>query len=207
MTSSTKVKKYKLCRRLGAGVFEKCQTSKFILSQAKKAKVKSNQRRSRVTDYGLSLVEKQKIRFGYGLREKQFRGYVEKSLRSGVKTSTPAHRLFDQLERRLDNLVFRAGYANSRPMARQLVSHGHFLVNGKRTTVPSFQVKQGDVVSIREGSKTRTVFNEISKKLKANKLPNWLQSDDKTLETKVIGSPDSPDQFFNFQAVIEFYSK
>ena len=197
-------KKFKICRRLGAGVFEQCQSPKFMLSQARRARVR---RRGRVTDYGLSLIEKQKIRVSYGLRERQFRNYVKKALASHSKTFTPAQLLFLELESRLDNIIYRAGYAHTRALARQLASHGHFTVNGKRTTVPSYQLKKGDVVAIREGSKSRVVFNEIGKRLKAAKAPNWLKVDEKNFTTTVNGVAESPDSFFNFQSVIEFYSK
>lgn len=200
-------KKFKICRRLGAGVFEQCQTPKFMLSQAKRAKVYTNKRRKRVTDYGLSLIEKQKIRLSYGLRERQFANYVKKALSSHEKTVAPAQQLFHQLESRLDNIIYRAGYAHTRSLARQLASHGHFTVNGKRTTVPSYLLKKDDIVAIREGSKNRVVFNEISKKLKSIKAPNWLSVDDKSSVTTVKGVPDTPDSFLNFQSVIEFYSK
>jgi len=199
-------KKYKICRRLGAGVFEQCQSPKFMLSQARRAKTQKRRRR-RVTDYGLALIEKQKIRVGYGLRERQFRNYVQKALSSHSKVATPAQQLFQILESRLDNVIYRAGYAHTRSLARQLASHGHFTVNGKRTTVPSYQLKKGDVVAIREGSKSRVVFNEIGKRLKAAKAPNWLSVDEKNFTTTVNGVAESSDPFFNFQSVIEFYSK
>lgn len=205
MTTMTS-KKYKICRRLGAGVFEQCQSPKFLLSQARKAKT-APRRRRRVTDYGLSLIEKQKMRVAYGLREKQFRNYVKKSLASHSKTATPAQKLLQELESRIDNIIYRAGYASTRAMARQMASHGHFLVNGKRTTVPSYQLNKGDVLELREGSKNRVVFTELSKKLKSTKAPTWLIVDDKALTTTVNGVPDAPDSFFNFQSVIEFYSK
>ncbi len=164
-------------------------------------------RRKRVSDYGLSLIEKQKVRVSYGLREKQFAKYVDRALTSHQKDVSPAVQLFRQLESRLDNIIYRAGYAHTRAFARQLASHGHFLVNGVRTTVPSYQLKNGDTITIREGSKSRPVFNELAKKLKATNKPNWLSVDEKTLATTVKGVADNPDPFLNLQSVIEFYSK
>lgn len=207
MTSPTKIKKYKIGYRLGAGVFEKTQGQKFIAAQARRAKSAGRGRRSRTTDYGLSLIDKQRIRYAYGLRERQFRNYVKKTLASHDKSTTPADRLHQMLETRLDNVVYRLGYAHTRAFARQLVSHGHFLVNGTRTTVPSYQLKIGDEISIREGSKSRPVFQELSKKLKNAHVPSWLTIDSKTFVGKVTGTPTDPDSFFNFQGVIEFYSK
>lgn len=178
-----------------------------MLSQAKRAKNAGRGRRSRVSDYGLSLIEKQKIRMSYGLREKQFAKYVDRALHSHHKDATPALQLFRELESRLDNIIYRAGYAHTRRFARQLASHGHFLVNGVRTTVPSYQLKAGDTITIREGSKDRPVFNELAKKLKAANTPNWLSVDEKSFTTTVKGVADNPDPFLNLQSVIEFYSK
>jgi small subunit ribosomal protein S4 len=198
-------KKYKLCRRLGAGIYEKCQTAKFTQSEPviKKGK-KGGGRRS---DYGNQLIEKQKVRFMYGVREKQFSNYVDYAMEHGKKGVTPAELLFRKLEERLDNVIYRLGFANSRALARQMASHGHFTVNGKKLTIPSYAVKHGDVVAIREGSKSSALFKDAAVKLKAIKKPEWLAFDDAALTAKISGDPKNPDPFLNFQVVIEFYSR
>ncbi len=197
-------KKYKLCRRLGTPIFEKCQTAKFAQSEPVKKGKKMGGRRS---DYGNQLIEKQKVRFMYGVREKQFGNYVEHAMETAKKGTTPATLLFRQLEERLDNVIYRLGFASTRALARQMASHGHFTVNGKKMTIPSYAVKLGDVVAIREGSKSNGLFAEAAVKLKAVKKPEWLTWDDKALTAKVSGDPKTPDAFLNFQAVIEFYSR
>ena len=198
-------KKYKLCRRLGAGIYEKCQTQKFAKSEpmTKKGK-KPGGRRS---DFGNQLIEKQKVRFMYGVREKQFGNYVDYATEHAKKDLAPAELLFRKLEERLDNAVYRLGFAHTRALARQMVSHGHFTVNGKKLTIPSYSVKQGDVIAIREGSKTTTLFKDIAVKLKNIKKPDWFTWDEQATTAKVSGDPKNPDPFLNFQAVIEFYSR
>lgn len=198
-------KKYKLCRRLGAGIYEKCQTAKFAQSEpvTKKGK-KPGGRRS---DYGNQLIEKQKVRFMYGVREKQFSNYVEYAMEHAKKGTSPADLLFRRLEERLDNVVYRLGFAHTRALARQMVSHGHFVVNGKKLTIPSYAVKMGDVIAIREGSKSTTMFKDIAVKLKAIKKPDWFKFDDTAVTATVTGEPKNPDPFLNFQVVIEFYSR
>lgn len=201
-----KIKKYKIARRLGAGVYEKTQSQKFMLSEQKRSKSRSA-RPKRPTDYGLALIQKQRVRFAYGVSEKQFRNYVTKALAAAKTGSAPSDTLFKMIESRLDNVVFRAGVAQSRAFARQLVSHGHFTVNGKKIDVPSYLVKKGDVITVREGSKSKTVFNDLSDKLKNAKNPSWLEVKADTHTITVSGEPKNPEPFFNFQAVIEFYSR
>src|SRR5262245_39416473 len=142
------LKKFKIARRLGAGVFEQTQTQRFAASQQKRARTSSGKRPpKRPSDYGLSLIEKQRVRFSYGVSEKQFANYVERAFAAAKKGQTPSDRLFDLLEHRLDNVVYRLGFAHTRRFARQLVSHGHITVNGRKVTVPSLAVSQGDVIS------------------------------------------------------------
>lgn len=193
-----KVKKYKICRRLGSGVYEKCQTQKFVVSEQKR----KTTRRRRPSDYSIALMNKQKVRFAYGISEKQFRNYVNEAMQA----QNPGLALFGLLESRLDNVIYRAGFAKTRRMSRQMASHGHFLVNGRRSTVPSHRIKKGDVLTIREGSKKATLFvaNETFGEVKA---PNWLKVDTKSKKVTVDGVATEPDPFFDFQAVIEFYSR
>jgi len=199
-------KKYKLCRRLGTGIYEKCQTQKFA---ARETTGKSKKMAPRRSDFGNQLIEKQKVRFMYGVRERQFRNYVDKAMHTANKDIKirPAEMLFQSLEERLDNAVYRLGFAHTRALARQMVSHGHFLVNGKKLTIPSYWLKMGDIISIREGSKNSGLFKEIDAKLKAVKKPDWMTFDEKAKTAKVTGAPKNPDAFLNFQAVIEFYTR
>lgn len=201
-----KIKKYKIARRLGAGVYEKTQSQKFMLSEQKRAKARTG-RPKRPTDYGLSLIQKQRVRFAYGVSEKQFSNFVKKAFESAKHGAVPADTLFDLLERRLDNVVYRSGIAKTRAFARQLATHGHITVNGKKLDVPSYSVKKGDIISIREGSKTKPVFAELEATLKNAKAASWLKVDAAKLTVEVVGEPKNPDAFFNFQAVIEFYSR
>ncbi len=201
-----RIKKYKIARRLGSGVYEKTQSQKFMLAEQKRAKSRSGRPR-RPTDYGLSLIQKQRVRFSYGVSEKQFSNAVKKAFESAKQGAIPADTLFSLLEKRLDNVVYRAGIASTRAFARQLTTHGHITVNGKKIDVPSYIVKKGDKISIREGSQSKTVFSNIDKTLKSAKSISWLKIDASKLEIEVTGEPKNPDPFFNFQAVIEFYSR
>lgn len=196
--------KYKICRRLGPGVYEKCQTQKFTLSQAKKGKTAGRKPKS-LTDYGAQLIEKQKIKFGYGVSEKQFGNYIKEAMRS--KGVAPTLRLQEILESRLDNVSYRLGLAPTRNAARQMVAHGHILINGKRVTSPSYQVKPGDSLSVREGSRNKVIFQEIGKKLKNYKFPAWLRFDPDAFAGKVESKPTMTDSLFDFDAVLEFYSR
>jgi small subunit ribosomal protein S4 len=198
-------KKYKLCRRLGANIYEQCQTQKFAASTpAIKSKKPGGKRRS---DYGNQLIEKQKVRFMYGIREKQFSNYVQEAMDHAKRGIAPAETLFRRLEERLDNVVYRLGFAHTRALARQMASHGHFTVNGKKTTIPSYKITMGDVISVREGSRSNALFKEIAVKLKSHKTPDWFSWDEKTLSATVTGHPKNPEPILNFQAVMEFYSR
>ncbi|MDH5441987.1 MAG: 30S ribosomal protein S4 [Candidatus Nomurabacteria bacterium] len=201
---SIKLKKFKIARRLGAGVFDKTQSQKFALANAKK---RTTGRRPRVTDYGLQLIEKQRVRVMYGVREKQFRNYINKAIGATKQGASPALALFKSLESRLDNIVYRLGLAESRRMARQMVSHGHFTVNGKKTTIPSYSLRVNDELAIREGSKDIKIFELIDNKLKNHTAPNWLKWNAKQRSAVVAGEPTDPDSFLNFNSVIEFYSR
>ena len=201
MSSTTK--KYKICRRLGVGMFEKCQTQKF-LARAKTGKKEVRVRRS---DYGVQFLEKQKIRFTYGVREKQFSNYISHAMTHGKKGIKPSDLLSQLLERRLDNVVYRLGLANSRALSRQIVTHGHITVNGKKMNIPSYQIEKGDVVAIREGSKNRVLFTDIATKLKNFKSPDWMKWKADFSIADITDLPKATDPFLNPQAVIEFYSR
>jgi len=201
-----KIKKYKIARRLGAGVFEKTQGQKFMLSEQKRSKARTG-RPKRPTDYGMSLIKKQRVRFSYGVSEKQFRKYVDMAMAGAKSGAAPADTLFKTIERRFDNVVYRAGIATTRAFARQLTTHGHLLVNGKKLDVPSYLVREGDVISLREGSKDKTVFADLAERLESKKAPNWLDIDAKKMTVTVKGEATNPEAFFDFQSVIEFYSR
>ena len=201
-----KQKKYKICRRLGAKVFEKCENPKFSLVPTKKGIAKGRPRQ--LSEYGLQLLEKQKARYVYGLGERQFSGYAKKAVnKRGVN---PVSELYKMLEVRLDNVVFRLGFAKTRALARQMVSHGHIIVNGKKVTIPSFQVTPGNVVGIRKESQGKALFLELSEKIKEHKEPAWLSVQKEKKEGTVVGEPvpdDHGEALFNLTSVTEFYSR
>lgn len=204
----TKVKKYKVCRRLGAGIFEKCQTQKFLAVQTIGSKGAGKKMMSRRSDYGAQLIEKQKVRFLYGIREKQFRNYVEESLAHASKNMSPITLLASFLEQRLDNVIYRLGIGATRPQARQMVSHGHITVNGKKMDIPSYRVQTGDVIAIRPGSIDNTCFKDITVKLKDYKIPAWMTRDEKNIiSAKITATPTAVDAMLNLQVVLEFYSR
>lgn len=200
--------KYKIARRLGAPVFEKTQTQKFALSQAKKTGKRNAKHMSQVTDYGIQVKEKQKARFTYLLTEKQFSMYVKKAIDN--KGTDKANFLFGLLESRLDNVVFRIGLAPTRSAARQMTSHGHIMVDGGRVTIPSYQTKIGNKISIRPGSLTKKLFADLDVKLNNLQVPEWIKFDNNKKEAEIIGIPNlakAGDQLYDLTAVLEFYSR
>lgn len=194
-----------MCRRLGPGVFEKCQTPKFVLSEARHAKNSKNKRPKQLSGYALQFVEKQKVRFMYNISEKQFSNYINEAV---AHKGTPATEyLFELLETRLDNVVYRLGLAHTRRLSRQMVSHGHIIVNGKKTTVASQRVKVGDIIAVRPGSSKSPLFADMAKKMKEYTLPNWLTFNADSLEGKVQGKPKNIDGYLDLNTVLEFYSR
>jgi len=199
--------KYKICKRLGSHVFEKCQTQQFMLSEARRGKARSGRgRRKTLSDFGRQLLEKQKVRYTYGISEKQLSRYVEAATRK--KGVDPVSELFTLLESRLDNVVYRIGFPNTRGFARQMVSHGHIVVNGRKVTIPSYFVLKGEKISIREGSKKKTLFTLLSERLADFKPPVWISFNKKSLEGEVIGTPAPEGELpHDLSAVLEFYSR
>ena len=197
--------KYKIARRLGSAVFEKTQTAKFSLNEQKKSKNSRTKRPSSV--FGQQLIEKQKVRYTYCVNEKQLKNYVKKVIETS-KTNQ-ADILFKLLESRLDNVVLKAGFAKSRLMARQAVSHGHFTVNGVRVNIPSYIVKNDDVIAIREGSKSKKVFENAEKNLNEANTPSWLKVNAKDLSVKITGQAVYAPQelHFDLNSVMEYYKK
>lgn len=196
--------KFKICRRLGPGVYDKCQTAKFSATTGKMA-LAGARRPKALTEYGTQLVEKQKIRFSYGISERQLSNYVRKAIER--KGTNSAEDLYHGLESRLDNAVYRMGLAPSRRAARQMVSHGHFVVNGKRVTIPSYELHAGDVIKIREGSKPKKIFSNVAENLKEYTSPVWLNFDIGKMEGHIVDKPKNTEGFIDLNAVLEFYSR
>lgn len=196
--------KYKIARRLGSAVFEKTQTPKYSLNEQKKNK---NRRPRPKSIYGKQLIEKQKVRYTYLMTEKQFSNYVKSVIETKAKNQ--AELLFQKLESRFDNIVLKAGFLKSRPLAKQAVSHGHFLVNGTRTNVPSYLLKKGDKIVVKESSKTKGLFSDIENTVKENATPSWLKINLKEMSIEVIGEPvyNKVDTHFDLQQVLEFYKR
>jgi len=195
--------KYKLARRLGAPVFEKTQTQKFNLSKDRKTTKFSKQKSA----YGVQLNEKQKARFTYGISEKQFKNYVNKIL--AKKSTDPQNALFESLESRLDNVVARAGFARTRREARQLVSHGHIQVNGRKVNIPSFVVSEKDAVSVKKGSDERGVMATFQDRFKDVTLPTWLTYDKNAKAVTKAGVPKyaQGEHMFDLAQIIEYYRR
>jgi len=199
------------CRREGMKLFlkgercysEKCAIEKrnFIPGQHGK------DRKQKIVGYGLQLREKQKARRVYGMLETQFRNTFEKAAKMDGITG---HNLLFLLERRLDNVVFRMGFGTSRPQSRQIVRHGHIQVNGRKVNIPSFVVKPGDVVEVREKSKNNAAILASRDATAHQPSPNWLEVDREALKAKVLGHPKREDLVqiqINDQMIVELYSK
>jgi len=159
-----------------------------------------------MSDRGLQLRQKQKVRYIYGILERQFRRhFAEAEKRPGLT----GENLLKILEMRLDNVVYRLGFANSRRQARQLVRHGHITLNGRKTDIPSCQVKPGDIITWKEGSTKLEYYQRVAKEIKDKLIPNWLSLDLKTLSGRVLASPprDDIDARIQEQLVVEYYSR
>lgn len=199
--------KYKICKRLGASVFEKCQTAKYQLAEARAPRKISRGKRGGGSDYGAQLLEKQKARFTYGLTESQFYRYASEAMEKHGKDSSLA--LLSRLEARLDNTVFRAGLVKTRRAARQLVGHGHVTINGRRVNIPSYKVAPGEVIAVRQESRTSPLFQNRTEAAAETKLPNWLEAADNGFGVTVKAEPtlSETELPFNAGVVIQFYSR
>ncbi len=200
----------KICRRLGESLCgrEKCAFKKRPYAPGKLDSERKH--RSNTSEYGEQLRAKQKMRHTYGLMEKQFAVYVKRATAShetGEGSSTPALKLARQLESRLDNIVYRAGFATSRALARQVVSHGHILVNGRRLNIASHQVSIGDTIAIREGSKSTKLFTTLGEKLEAAAPSYVLTTDPKKLSATIKAEVREVEGMFDTQKVLEYYSR
>lgn len=191
-------------------VLKRCRTlgvSPAVMGYNKTSnKNPGGQRRTKKSEYGLQLQEKQKVKFVYGILEKQFRMYYEKAERAGGNTG---ENLLVLIERRLDNVVYRLGYASTRREARQLVNHGHFTINGKRVNIPSYLVKVGDVVAVSEKSQSCTRFKMMKEADAFVAAPKWLDRDKNNLQGTVIAMPARDDIDFEIEEhlIVELYSK
>jgi small subunit ribosomal protein S4 len=203
----------KLCRREGEKLFlkgERCFTPKCAFERRSYPPGEHGReaqfRRRRVSDYHRQLREKQKTRRIYGVTERQFRRYYRSALQ---KRGLTGANLLQILERRLDNVVYRLGFAESRSHARLLVTHGHFNVNGRRTDVPSMLVHEGDNIEVREGSLKRTYFKGLPDIAEAKTAPHWLERDVKALTGRVMQLPErrDVDATLNDQLIVEYYSR
>jgi small subunit ribosomal protein S4 len=163
--------------------------------------------RGSVSEFGTQLREKQKVRYTYGLRERQFASYVKDA--SAAVGTNPVERLYANLESRLDNVAYRMGFAASRSIARQMVSHGHITVNGRRVTIPSYRVKPGDILAVREGSKGKGIFSGLTERLEKQRTPMWVSVDPAHLKGTVQTIPKATEGevMFNLASIIEFYSR
>jgi small subunit ribosomal protein S4 len=199
----------RLCRREGMKLYLKgsrCYTKKCAFERRPSPPGQHGVRRRKVGDFGMQLREKQKVRRVYGVLERQFKNYFDSAeSRPGVT----GENLLRMLELRLDNAVFRMGFASSRAAARQLVAHGHFAVNGRPTNVPSYQLRPGDVISVRESRTGRTPFKVAKETLRSHQAPEWLSVDAAKLAGTIVELPrrDQMPADLNEQLVVEYYSR
>jgi small subunit ribosomal protein S4 len=200
----------RLCRREGMKLFlkgERCYTGKCAIDRRAYAPGQHGQARAKKpTEYGLQLREKQKARRLYGVMEKQFRHYFDEAAR---RKGVTGENLLVLLERRLDNVIFQLGFASSRPEARQLVNHGHFTVNGKRVDIPSYSVRVGEVVAVKEGSKSSSRMKQILENLGTRSVPGWLSLDANAATGTVVSLPTREDIQLPIQEhlIVEKYSR
>ena len=188
----------KRCKALGL--------SPAVLGYSKETKRNPKPMRRKQSEYGMQLIEKQKVKFIYGVLEKQFRSYYAKAER---KQGITGELLLQELERRLANVVFRMGYASTRREARQLVNHGHFTVNGKRVNIPSYQVRVGEVIAISEKSRKSEKIKSLIEEFGKKPMPKWIDKAAEAYEGKIIALParDDIDYEVSEHLIVELYSK
>lgn len=199
----------RLCRREGEKLFlkgERCYTNKCSVGKRTYAPGQHGQSKKKLSEYGIQLREKQKARRFYGILESQFRKYFEMAL---IKKGVTGENLLQILESRLDNAVYRLGLATSRPEARQLVRHGHFTVNGEKVNIPSYLLKVGDVIAVREKSRTSPKIKAINDITGSKVIPKWLEFDAESLTGKVaaFASREDIDLPIREHLIVELYSK
>lgn len=208
----------KICKSQGEKLFlkgERCYTPKCAVDRSRDSSgrrasggpVSAQRRRRRLSDHGIQLQQKQKARHIYGIYERQFRGVFDEAARQAGVTGS---NLLKLLERRLDNVVYRAGFATSRPQARQTVNHGHIVVNGKKVDIPSFIVSPGDVVGWREKSKSSGLFKTASDNVgRRRQATNWITVDSENLTAAIDAVPteDDIDTTIDTRMIVEYYSR
>ena len=199
----------RICRREGQKLFlkgDRCYTDKCAVTRRAYAPGQHGQSRRKLSEYGSQLREKQKVRRAYGILEGQFAHYFEMANKAKGVTG---ENLLTLIERRLDNVVFRLGLAASRPEARQLVSHAHFLVNGKKVNIPSYLVKVGDVITVCETSRQSAKFDAVLASTESRIVPKWLDMNKETLEGRVVAFADREDIDLPIEEhlIVEYYSK
>ena len=199
----------RLCRREGTKLFlkgDRCTTGKCALDRRSTVPGQHGAANKKMREYGMQLREKQKTRRYYGVLERQFVNYFEEADR---KEGMTGENLICLLERRLDNVVYRMGFAASHKEARQLVLHGHFTVDGKKVNIPSFIVKAGNVVAVKDSSKESPKFKALAEAAAAQNAPKWLEVNAENMTAKVVALPEREDVNFDFneQLIVELYSK
>jgi small subunit ribosomal protein S4 len=200
----------RLCRRSGEKLMLKggrCFTPKCAMERrAKPPGQQPMRRRRRLSDRGVQLQEKQKARYSYGILERQFRRFFSQAEKQAGITG---ENLLVLLERRLDNVVYRLGFADSRPQARQLVQHGHIMLNGRKTDIPSCLVKEGDTISWRESSTKTEYYKQLVPNIESKVIPGWLSLDGEKLVGRVLSlpTPDDIEAKFEWQSIVEYYSR
>lgn len=198
------------CRREGEKLFlkgDRCCTSKCaLIRRGYPPGIHGPKGKTRLTGYGTQLREKQKAKHIYGILERQFKNYFEKASQRKGDTS---EFLLQLLEMRLDNVIYRLGFAKARQQTRQLVNHGLFLVNGKKVNIPSYQVKVGDVITVKSSAASRPLFQNLLPTLKKQEILTWLSLDVDKLEGKIVRKPAKDDvkTQFDLKMIIEFYSR
>jgi small subunit ribosomal protein S4 len=199
----------RLCRREGQKLFlkgDRCYTEKCAVDRRTYPPGQHGQGRSKASEYGKMLREKQKAKRYYGLLESQFRSYFDMAVKKPGQTG---ENLLSILETRLDNVVYRLGFAMSRPEARQLVTHGHFMVNGRKVNIPSFLVKSGQVISIKDSSKSLEKMKNVIEANSFRQPPKWLDYDRNNLIAKIVALPQKEDIDLPIEEhlIVELYSK
>ncbi len=199
----------KLCRREGKKLFlkgDRCYTAKCALDRRSYAPGQHGQSRKKETEYGMQLRAKQTARRYYGLSESQFHKYY---IMANKKQGVTGTNLLQLCETRLDNVVYEAGFANSRAQARQFVNHGHFTVNGKRADIPSILLRAGDVVQLKEKSGAKEVFKGIVENNASRPVPQWMDADKEKVRTKVLRTPEREEIETPVEEhlIVEFYSR
>ncbi len=199
----------RICRREGQKLFlkgERCYSDKCSISRRNYAPGQNGQKKSKLSEYGTQLREKQKTKSFYGVGEKQFRGYFEMA---SSKKGMTGENLLKILESRLDNVVYRLGFASSRAQARMLVTHAAFDVNGKKVNIPSYRIKAGDVISVREIKKDNGTIKQAVEANSARPVPAWLEKDEEKLSGKVVRLADREDIDLPVEEhlIVELYSK